>query len=63
MFTDVYVGLVKSDKFDYDKPGDPNSYSPDFALESFRPANKPYLSGERDFGSCCCHRSPAGRTS
>ena len=48
MFTDVYVGLVKSDKFDYDKPGDPNSYSPDFALESLRPANKPYLSGERD---------------
>ena len=31
MFTDVYIGRVKSENFDYEKPGSPYGYSPDYA--------------------------------
>jgi hypothetical protein len=27
MFADVYIGLVKSENFDYEKPGSPYGYS------------------------------------
>ena len=46
MFTDVYIGLVKSENFDYEKPGSPYGYSPDYALESLKVGNKPHLRGE-----------------
>ena len=48
MFTDVYIGLVKSEKFDYDKEGNYNGYSPSHALPSLHPSKKPALAGERD---------------
>lgn len=46
MFTDVYVGLVKTERFDYDKEGTPYGYSPDYALESLKVGKKPLLPGE-----------------
>ena len=45
MFTDVYIGLVKSENFDYEKPGSPYGYSHDYALESLKMGNKPHLRG------------------
>lgn len=45
MFTDVYIGRVKSENFDYEKPGSPYGYSPDYALESLKVGNKPHLRG------------------
>lgn len=43
MFTDVYIGLVKSENFDYEKPGSPYGYSPDYTLESLKVGNKLHL--------------------
>lgn len=46
MFTDVYIGRVKSENFDYEKPGSPYGYSPDYALESLKVATN-RISGAR----------------
>ena len=48
MFTDVYIGLVKSENFDYEKPGSPYGYSPDYALESLKVGNKLHLRGSAE---------------
>lgn len=32
MFTNVYIGLVKSENFDYDKEGPSTGYTPDSAI-------------------------------
>ncbi|MBQ3342850.1 MAG: hypothetical protein IJG84_13195 [Kiritimatiellae bacterium] len=46
MFLDVFIGMVKSDKFDFDVPGNYNGYMPDPAYEIDRPW--PTYPGERD---------------
>ena len=45
MFTDVYIGRVKSENFDYEKAGNSYGYSPDYTLESLKVGNKPHLRG------------------
>ena len=45
MFTDVYIGRVKSENFDYEKQGSPYGYSHDYALEPLKVGNKPHLMG------------------
>jgi len=45
MFADVYIGRVKSENFDYEKPGSPYSYSPDYTLKSLKVGNKLHLRG------------------
>lgn len=48
MFTDVYIGLVKSENFDNEKPGNSYGYSPDYALESLKVGNKLHLRGSAE---------------
>ena len=43
MFTDVYIGRVKSENFDYEKAGNSYGYSPDYTLESLKVGNKLHL--------------------